>query len=217
MVGCAIYWSSSNERATMFDEYRAKQAARRESARADLRRLRDEVKRDAREAFAPVAEQVRENRAVADRRVAEQLAEHDRLVAVRAPDGGVLAEHCGVVLYPDRITYRDESRPLAGVRARVEEHRTGQEWGGWDQKNVWLTISGPGFEWPVRTNAIVSSRKARWFAALVNGAGSTAGPAGGNGPAVDVAGQLAQLAELHRSGALTDEEYAAAKSRTLAV
>lgn len=196
----------------MFEQYRAKQRARRESAREDLRKVRAEVGA----AFAPVAEQLRENRAEGERRSAEQRAEHDRVVAVaEAARGGLVAEHCGVALYPDRITYQGESRPLAGVRARVEEHRTGQEWGGWDQKNVWLTISGPGFEWPVRTNAIVSSRKARAFAAAVNGAGSTAGPAGGQGPAVDVAGQLARLAELHSAGELTDEEYAAAKARAI--
>ena len=196
----------------MFDEYRAKQRERRESARADLRRLRGEVSA----AFAPAAEQLREVRAEGQRRSAEQRAEHDRVVAeAEAARDGLVAEHCGVRLYADRIERGDERRPLAGVRARVEEHRTGQEWGGWDQKNVWLTISGPGFEWPVRTNAIVSSRKARAFAALVNGAGSTAEPAGGQGPAVDVAGQLGQLAELHRSGALTDDEYAAAKSRAI--
>ena len=200
----------------MFDEYRAKQRERRESARADLRRLKGELKGEMSAAFAPVAEQLRENRAEGQRRSAQRRAEHDRVVAeAEAARDGLVAEHCGVRLYADRIERGDERRPLAGVRARVEEHRTGQEWGGWDQKNVWLTISGPGFEWPVRTNAIVSSRKARGFAALVNGAGSTAGSAGGQGPAVDVAGQLGQLAELHRSGALTDDEYAAAKSRAI--
>lgn len=204
----------------MFEKYRAKEAARRESARADLRRLKGEMSA----AFAPVAEQLRENRAEGQRRSAEQRAEHDRVVA--AHNDGLVASFDRFRLYHDRVVVvpssrrKDrglaaDSRPLAGVRARVNEDRNGLEMGGWDQRDVYLTISGPGFEWAVRTDAVWSSRKARDFAAAVNGAGSTAGPAGGNGPAVDVAGQLGQLAKLHSAGELTDEEYAAAKARAL--
>jgi hypothetical protein len=104
-------------------------------------------------------------------RRAERAALVERAEVARA---GLVAEHAGVRLFEDRVERKGESHPLPGVRARVEEHRTGQEWGGWDQKDVWLTISGPGFEWPIRTNAIVSSRKTREFAAKVNAA-ATAG------------------------------------------
>ena len=39
----------------------------------------------------------------------------------------------------------------------------------------------------------------------------------GNGPDVDIVGSLQRLAELKKSGALSDKEYAAAKARVLAM
>lgn len=131
---------------------------------------------------------------------------------------GLLATHAGVRLYEDRVELKDEQRPIGAVQARVEERRTGAQWGGIEQKAIWLTISGPGFEWPVKVPEIVSSRKAREFAARVNAAGSKAGAADTPAdPQRDLAGQLERMAALHRSGALTDEEYASAKARLLAV
>jgi hypothetical protein len=144
-------------------------------------------------------------------RESERAAQRAQQEAARV---GLVAEHAGVRLYADRIERKGESHPLPGVRARVDEHRTGQEWGGWDQRDVYLTISGPGYEWAIRTNAIWSSRKAREFAALVNGAGSSAGDVTDTADH-DVAGQLERLAELHRAGAITDDEYAAGKRRVL--
>jgi hypothetical protein len=205
----------------MFDEYLAKQRARRESARADLRRIRGEVRRETAAAFAPVVEEIRAVATETRDRVAEQRAEHDRVIAEH--DDGLVAAFDRVRLYPDRIVVvpssrrkdrglAPDSRPLAGVRARINEDRNGLELGGWDQRDVYLTISGPGFEWSIRTDAVWSSRKARDFAALVNSRGSASAPAGAP---VDVAGQLRQLAELHQAGELTAEEYAAAKQRAL--
>jgi hypothetical protein len=206
----------------MFDKYRAKEAARRERARADLRRIRAEVGA----AFAPVGAEVRATMTEVRDQVAADRAEHERILAEH--DDGLVASFDRFRLYEDRIVVvpssrrkdrglAPDSRPLAGVRARVNEDRNGLELGGWDERDVYLTVSGPGFEWAVRTDAVWSSRKARDFAALVNGAGSTAGPAGGSSPTVDLAGQLGQLAELHQSGALTDDEYAAAKQRAIGV
>lgn len=127
---------------------------------------------------------------------------------------GLVAHHAGVRLYEDRIEHGDEQRPLAGVRARVDEHRTGAEWGGIEQKKIWLTVSGPGFEWPVRVPEIVSSRKAREFAAKVNAAATGAGGPSTPVPS-DVPAQLRELAEMHEAGALTEAEFAAAKARVL--
>lgn len=158
----------------------------------------------------------------ADRKKAEQDAwMEEQQARNEAEKVGLVAHHAGVRLYEDRIEHGDERRPLAGVRARVEEQRTGAEWGGIGQKKIWLTVTGPGFEWPVNVAEIVSSRKAREFAAKVNAASSAVGEvayvtdADFEDGEPDLAGQLERVAELHRSGALTDDEYSSAKARLL--
>ncbi|WP_211261616.1 SHOCT domain-containing protein [Pseudonocardia acaciae] len=105
-----------------------------------------------------------------------------------------------------------ESRPLVGVRAEVTDRRL-----SWDGHSAgtegFLTISGPGFEWPVKFATIVrSSRKAREFAARVN---STSPPTSAGAPGPNIAPELSKLAELHRSGVLNETEFAAAKARLL--
>jgi hypothetical protein len=55
-----------------------------------------------------------------------------------------------------------------------------------------------------------------WGARRVERAAPASAPAAAAAPATDVAGRLASLAELHSSGALTDEEFASAKARVLA-
>ncbi|HEY2203694.1 MAG TPA: SHOCT domain-containing protein [Pseudonocardia sp.] len=151
---------------------------------------------------------------------------------------GLLASFDGVRLYPDRIEVSASSRrtdrgragdvrPLPGVRAHVREE-LGREPAGRDRNQVNLTISGPRFEWVIRTDTGSSSLQARVFAARVNGEariaaegdGTPPGPATGEpvapGPAPeDVAGQLERLAGMHRDGALTDTEFTAAKARIL--
>jgi hypothetical protein len=110
-------------------------------------------------------------------------------------------------------------RPLAGVTARIDDERVGGEYAGRDYRDVFLTISGPGFEWAIRTDAVFSSRKARVFAAKVNAAGSTTVEPPPRAPSVapseDVISRLEKLVSLHQAGALTDEEFAAAKRRVL--
>jgi hypothetical protein len=103
-------------------------------------------------------------------------------------------------------------RPLTGVRATVEEivHTTAIR-GKPSGREVWVTISGPGFEWPLRGPAATGdiSRPARDFAATVNAAASSAA-----GQVTD-ADLTSRLADLHAAGMLTDEEFAAAKARVL--
>ena len=55
-----------------------------------------------------------------------------------------------------------------------------------------------------------------WFDARRQRSAQTAAAAAAAAPATDVSSRLQQLATLHSSGALTDEEYAAAKAQVLA-
>jgi hypothetical protein len=66
-------------------------------------------------------------------------------------------------------------------------------------------------------SALVADTRARvsdWWES--RRATSAAKTTPGAAPATDVSGRLASLAELHKAGELTDEEYASAKARVLA-
>jgi hypothetical protein len=62
------------------------------------------------------------------------------------------------------------------------------------------------------------ARVSSWWGArrIERAAAPASAPVAAAAPATDVAGRLASLAELHASGALTDEEFASAKARVLA-
>lgn len=140
----------------------------------------------------------------------EQQAKDEakRQAKVDAKLAGAVDRFKGIALYSDRIEYQGQSHPLVGVRA--EATRQTAEVLGDGYWTTYLTVSGPGFQWPVKAMGM-SFDTARAFAAQVNSA-SQPEPAA-SGP--DVAGQLAKLAELHQAGALTDDEFAAAKQRLL--
>lgn len=123
-------------------------------------------------------------------------------------------------LWPDTIervwTYafsnrEPELKPLTGVRASVEDGIKRRR--RFKPQDGSLTISGPGFEWPLAIEPEDASM-ARVFAARLNAVASElrepATPTGG-----DVVSQLAQLARMHETGTLSYEEFAAAKARLL--
>jgi Short C-terminal domain len=84
-----------------------------------------------------------------------------------------------------------------------------------------LTILGPGFQWVMSLDSN-KEQSAREFAAKVNEAARRFGPAYLPPPAAsepaatpDLVAGIAGLAQLHASGALSDEEFSAAKARLL--
>jgi hypothetical protein len=89
-----------------------------------------------------------------------------------------------------------------------------------DTRELFVLVEGPA--WAVSVQ--VDPNAAAWvrdFAAKVNvaarqHAAATAPPAPA-AAAADVAGQLANLADLHQAGALTGEEFAAAKAQLLGI
>lgn len=156
-----------------------------------------------------------------------------------------LGKFSSLHVFPDRIINKPvigaaEERPLAGVSASVEQ--AGQRGSrstltrsmvpglhGWqkstDDRSAWLTIDGPDFQWTfnIGTDSL-SLRMARQFAAQLTGWGRHAAAAMAAEPPTTtepptatsgLAEQLSSLAELHSSGALSAEEYTAAKARLL--
>jgi hypothetical protein len=78
---------------------------------------------------------------------------------------------------------------------------------------VFLTVRGTDWQWTIKIEAVVSSRKVRGFAALVNSY-ATAIPAPRSSFATATAtGQFRVLDELRARGVLTDEEFGTAVSR----
>jgi Short C-terminal domain len=105
---------------------------------------------------------------------------------------------------------KPDVRPLRGVRATVQQQQVKS--GLFPRYKVWLTVSGPGFEWSVFSQ--LNPGMAHNFADKLNAAASRLdGPAGSTGE--DVVSKLAKLAELRAAGMLTDEEFTTAKTRLL--
>ena len=152
---------------------------------------------------------------------------------------GVIGRFSDLALTKTHLVVGSKRYPLAGVTARVEDAgqlnrritatrivATGVFALAWrkrqDDRSVFLTVEGAGVA-IVREIKVKSTpnapANARVFAAKVNAAAGALGPAEAGRPAVsagaDLGGQLAELAKLHESGALSDEEFAAAKARLL--
>jgi hypothetical protein len=136
------------------------------------------------------------------RRQLRQARDEYRLAKAERPRGVArltdLVTRCyGVTLYRDRIERGREVHSLAGVRCSVSESSTDP-----------VTPSDGG-----AIVAVVSSRKVRGFAALVNSY-ATAIPAPRSSFATATAtGQFRVLDELRARGVLTDEEFGTAVSR----
>jgi hypothetical protein len=125
----------------------------------------------------------------------------------------LVARYNGVTLYRDRIERGREVHSLAGVRASVSESTTDAASDGGAVRDVFLTISGPGWQWTIKTVAVLSSRKVRGFAALID-AHATRVPAPRSSSVTATAtGQFRVLEELRGRGVLTDSEFGTAVSR----
>lgn len=160
----------------------------------------------------------------------------------RDSDAGIIASFSGLKLSRTHVIEggRDSAKryPLDGASAFVEDAgqlskritatralATGVVALAWrkrkDDRSIFLTIQGPGValvrEVRVEDNKDAPA-EARAFAARVN---ATAAALGGPAPATDstagrdLGGQLADLAALRDSGALTEAEFTAAKARLL--
>jgi Short C-terminal domain len=112
--------------------------------------------------------------------------------------------------FDDNRTLQPDVRPLAGVRVTVQDEMINSN-RLFPRYNVWMTISGPGFEWAVSSHR--DPRIAHDFAAVVNSAASALARPATTGH--DLVSKLAKLAELHAAGMLTDWEFAEAKARLL--
>ncbi|HZZ47926.1 MAG TPA: hypothetical protein VFE65_13660 [Pseudonocardia sp.] len=79
----------------------------------------------------------------------------------------LVARYNGVTLNDTTIQRGFETYRLDGVRATVRESRERTTDLG-SVRDVDLVITGPDFEWTVKTVAVFSSRRVRSFAALIN-------------------------------------------------
>lgn len=195
---------------------RAQRQADKEHTAAEFQAVKDQRAAD-RQALKDQWAVTRQERHAEQERTAEERQALQRDLPV--------AEFERVVLWDDRIElckswrpkdrgFPPDVRPLTGIQASVKDDRTGEEFLGLKTREVFLTISGPGFEWVVRTDNLYSSRKARDFAAKINSASQPA--AASPAPTVDdVASQLAKLAGLYQAGVLSEDEFTAAKRRIL--
>lgn len=157
-------------------------------------------------------------------------------LAERVKSAGSDASFEGIVVKDGRVTHGKESVALAGARLSVDtagdvERRitatrlvlTGPFALAFrkkkDHRELYITVENNGsmFVVPVDPKA---GADARQFVAKVN---SLAGPATATAATAataateppDVAGRLRELADLHTAGALSDDEFAAAKSKLL--
>jgi hypothetical protein len=154
------------------------------------------------------------------RRQLRQARDEYRLAKAERPRGVArltdLVTRCyGVTLYRDRIERGREVHSLAGVRCSVSESSTDPltPSDGGAVRDVFLTVSGTDWQWTIKIVAVMSSRKVRGFAALVNSY-ATAIPAPRSSFATATAtGQFRVLDELRARGVLTDEEFGTAVSR----
>jgi hypothetical protein len=139
------------------------------------------------------------------------------------PSIGPIAVFKRLTLWPDRIVLapgwlsgkQPEERPLTGVRVTVVPGVRPRLFDFGTPQKPYLTISGPGFEWPYDLG-LDQVGPARKFAAQVNATASAldSQAATATGPS-DLVTKLAELAKLRQAGMLTDEEFAAAKARLL--
>lgn len=147
---------------------------------------------------------------------------------------GSAAAFDGVVVKNGAISHGRESLPLAGARVTVEsagdvDRRitatrlilTGPFALAFrkkkDHRELYLTVENAGSMFVVPVDP-KKGEEARRFAAKVNTiapAAETPTPVTSPAPAADMASQLAQLGQLHASGSLSDDEFAAAKAKLL--
>lgn len=83
-----------------------------------------------------------------------------------------------------------------------------------DEREMYLTVVGDGFQLAARVPAQLGEQ-ARQFAAAYNTRSGALSAPPRSAPAGGVAGQLAELGRMQAAGQLTDEEFAAAKARLL--
>jgi hypothetical protein len=139
-------------------------------------------------------------------------------VEIKPPDPQRVGQRTDVapyVLGRDRIERGREVHSLAGVRSWVSESSTDPviPSDGGAVRDVFLTVSGTDWQWTIKIVAVMSSRKVRGFAALVNSY-ATAVPAPRSSFATATAtGQFRVLDELRARGVLTDEEFGTAVAR----
>jgi hypothetical protein len=130
---------------------------------------------------------------------------------------GLVARYNGITLYGDRIEYARQVRPLRGVRADVGESTTDpvHPSDGGAVRDVFLTISGPDWEWTIKTVAVISSRRVRSFAAVVNSHSLPVSPAAPErtSPVASSTGQFCVLSQLRERGVLTEQEFRTALTR----
>lgn len=88
--------------------------------------------------------------------------------------GDLVARYSGVTLYRDRLEWGRRVKPLDGVRARVVE--ASSEFGA--VHDVHLVVTGPDWEWNIPIVAVLHTRKARGFAALINSYADPGAPSG---------------------------------------
>lgn len=139
------------------------------------------------------------------------------------PTLGPIAVFKKLTLWPDRIVLapgwlagtQPEERPLTGVRVTVVPGVRPRLFEFGTPQKPYLTISGPGFEWPYDFG-LNQVGPAREFAAKVNATASAldSRSATTTGPS-DLVSKLAELAKLRQAGMLTDGEFAEAKARLL--
>lgn len=153
-----------------------------------------------------------------------------------------IASYNGVHIYPDRIIrlpdmaggmigVEPECRPIAGVTASTEQDGAvgarstltrsavpGMH--GWqkktDDRQGFVVIDGPDFQWQVKYAPQFDLGGARKFAAAVTTAGRKAVPAPSATGSPDSLDQLRRLAELRDAGIVTQEEFEAKKASLLA-
>lgn len=146
---------------------------------------------------------------------------------------GADASFEGIVVKNGAISHGKETVPLAGARVSVEtagdvDRRitatrlilTGPFALAFrkkkDHRELYLTVESNGSMFVVPVDP-KKGADARAFAAKATslGASGAAPQTVAPPPVTDMAGQLAQLQQMHESGALSDDEYTAAKAKLL--
>jgi len=156
-----------------------------------------------------------------------------------------MATHHGIASYRDVHVYADrlirmpvlagpESRPIAGVSAKIEEaggisarstltRSAVPGMHGWqkqtDNRKGYIIIDGPDFQWQLEYAPQFDLGGARKFMTALNTAGRSAAPAAASAApeaVPDSLDQLRKLAELRDAGIVTAEEFEAKKAKLLA-
>jgi hypothetical protein len=139
----------------------------------------------------------------------------------------------GLTITADRIDYKGHGGPLAGCRAAVDtagdiEKRFtatrivtlgvfGLKKKKIDRRELYLAVEGVGFAFVAEIEPKYGAQ-ARKIAAKINSLGqvhTVDGPSASASATDSVSDEIAKLAALHASGALTDDEFSTAKDRLL--